>query len=299
MFSTLQELAGKTQVWVDEPMKNHTTFRVGGCARYLVEPQSAEQLQKIIQACHKAEMPFCIVGNGSNLLVSDDGYDGVIIHLFKNMAKAEITGVCLYLEAGVLLSRAAHLACQGGRTGLGFASGIPGTVGGALVMNAGAYGGEMKDVTRRVKVLTAEGIFREYTGEEMQFGYRRSRIAEEQSIVLEAVLELCTGSMEKIQAKMNELKEQRIKKQPVEYASAGSTFKRPEGYFAGQLIQEAGLKGFSIGDAQVSEKHCGFIINRGNATAFQVRELIEAVQRRVYEYAGVRLEPEVKFLGWQ
>ena len=157
----------------------------------------------------------------------------------------------------------------------------------------------LKDVTRRVKVLTAEGIFREYTGEEMQFGYRRSRIAEEQSIVLEAVLELCTGSMEKIQAKMNELKEQRIKKQPVEYASAGSTFKRPEGYFAGQLIQEAGLKGFSIGDAQVSEKHCGFIINRGNATAFQVRELIEAVQRRVYEYAGVRLEPEVKFLGWQ
>ena len=299
MFSTLQELAGKTQVWVDEPMKNHTTFRVGGCARYLVEPQSAEQLQKIIQACHKAEMPFCIVGNGSNLLVSDDGYDGVIIHLFKNMAKAEIKGVCLYLEAGVLLSRAAHLACKGGLTGLEFASGIPVTVGGALVMNAGAYGGEMKDVTRRVKVLTAEGIFREYTGEEMQFGYRRSRIAEEQSIVLEAVLELCTGSMEKIQAKMNELKEQRIKKQPVEYASAGSTFKRPEGYFAGQLIQEAGLKGFSIGDAQVSEKHCGFIINRGNATAFQVRELIEAVQRRVYEYAGVRLEPEVKFLGWQ
>ncbi len=299
MLSILQELTGKEHVWTDEPMKDHTTFRVGGCARYLVEPQSAEQLQKIIQACQKAGMPFYLVGNGSNLLVSDNGYDGVIIHLFKNMAKAEVKGVCLYLEAGVLLSRAAHLACREGLTGLEFASGIPGTVGGALVMNAGAYGGEMKDVVRRVKVLTAEGMFREYTGEEMRFGYRKSRLSEEQSVVLEAVFELRTGSTEKIQEKMDQLKEQRVKKQPVEYASAGSTFKRPEGYFAGQLIQEAGLKGFSIGDAQVSEKHCGFIINRGKATASQIRELIETVQRKVYEDAGVRLEPEVKFLGWQ
>lgn len=299
MLSILQELAGKAHVWADEPMKDHTTFRVGGCARYLVEPQNAEQLQKIIQACQEAGTPFYIVGNGSNLLVSDDGYDGVIIHLFKNMARTEVRGVCLHLEAGVLLSRAAHLACREGLTGLEFASGIPGTVGGALVMNAGAYGGEMKDVVRQVKVLTAEGRFREYTGEEMGFGYRRSRISEEQGVVLKAVFELRAGSMEKIQEKMDQLKEQRVKKQPVEYASAGSTFKRPEGYFAGQLIQEAGLRGFFIGDAQVSEKHCGFIINRGKATASQIRELIETVQRKVYENAGVRLEPEVKFLGWQ
>ena len=297
MLECLQELAGKENVWADEPMRLHTTFRAGGCARYLVEPQTAEQLRLVLKVCRESNMPYYIVGNGSNLLVSDGGYDGVIIHLFKNMSEARAEGKCLVLQAGVLLSKAANLARRESLTGLEFASGIPGTVGGALVMNAGAYGGEMKDVVRSVKVLTAQGGIREYTNEEMQFGYRRSRIAAEGSVVLEAVLELEKGDPERIQARMDELKEQRTSKQPLEYGSAGSTFKRPEGYFAGKLIQDAGLRGFQIGDAQVSEKHCGFVINRGNATASEIAELIREVQRRVWENSGVHLETEVKFLG--
>lgn len=299
MLEKLQELAGKEHVWQNEPMKEHTTFRAGGCAKYFVEPQDAEQLKNVVKACQDAGMPYYIVGNGSNLLVSDDGYEGVIIHLFKNMGECKVEGTNLILEAGVLLVRAASIARKEGLTGLEFASGIPGTVGGALVMNAGAYGGEMKDVVRSVKVLLPDGSFRKYTNEEMQFGYRRSRIAAEQSIVLEAVLELQKGDPEQIQARMDELKEKRISKQPLEFASAGSTFKRPEGYFAGKLIQDAGLCGFQIGDAQVSEKHCGFVINRGNASASQIEELIRHVQQKVYEEFKVRLETEVKFLGWK
>lgn len=297
MLEILQKLVGAKHVWTEEPMKNHTTFRVGGPARYLVEPKNAEELTKVIKACDEAGMPYTIVGNGSNLLVSDTGYDGVVIHLFKNMSCIRICGTSMILEAGVLLVRAASIACKEGLTGLEFASGIPGTVGGALVMNAGAYGGEMKDVVKQVKVLAKDGTLREYTGEEMEFGYRRSRIAKEGSIVLEAELMLRQGETEKIRARMDELKEQRISKQPLEYASAGSTFKRPEGHFAGKLIQDAGLRGFRIGDAQVSEKHCGFIINRGNATASQIAELIREVQKRVYEQSGIRLQTEVKFLG--
>ena len=297
MLECLQELVGREHVRQDEPMKAHTTFRTGGCARYLAEPQSAEQLKSVMEACREGGMPYYIVGNGSNLLVSDDGYEGVIIHLFKNMSKVQTEGNCLIVQAGVLLSKAANIARREGLTGMEFASGIPGTIGGALVMNAGAYGGEMKDIVRSVKVLTADGAICEYTNEEMQFGYRRSRIAAEGSVVLEAVLELAKGDPEQIQARMDELKEQRISKQPLEYGSAGSTFKRPEGYFAGKLIQDAGLRGFRIGDAQVSEKHCGFVINRGNATASEIAELIREVQRRVFENSGVRLETEVKFLG--
>lgn len=299
MLEILQKLAGREHVWQNEPMKEHTTFRAGGCARYLVEPQSVEQLRQITEACRAADMPYYIVGNGSNLLVSDDGYEGVIIHLFKNMSEYRVEGTSLILQAGVLLVRAAGLACREGLTGLEFASGIPGTVGGALVMNAGAYGGEMKDVVRSVKVLMPDGGLREYTNEEMQFGYRRSRIAEEQSIVLEAVLELKKDDPKQIQMRMDELKEQRLAKQPLQYASAGSTFKRPEGHFAGKLIQDAGLRGFRIGDAQVSEKHCGFVINRGNASASEIAELIREVQRKVYENSGVQLETEVKFVGWE
>lgn len=299
MLEILQKLAGREHVWQNEPMKEHTTFRAGGRARYLVEPQNAEQLRQVMAACQAACMPYYIVGNGSNLLVSDDGYDGVIIHLFKNMSECRVEGTSLILQAGVLLVRAAGLACREGLTGLEFASGIPGTIGGALVMNAGAYGGEMKDVVRSVKVLMSDGSFREYTNEEMQFGYRRSRIAEEKSIVLEAVLELKKGDPAHIQARMDELKEQRLAKQPLQYASAGSTFKRPEGYFAGKLIQDAGLRGFRIGDAQVSEKHCGFVINRGNASSSEIAELIREVQKKVYEAFGVQLETEVKFVGWK
>ncbi len=298
MLEILQKLVGESQVWADEPMKDHTTFRVGGCARYLVEPVDIKQLADVIAVCQKAKIPYYIVGNGSNLLVSDAGYDGVIIHLFKNMSAIEVQEAQMKLQAGALLVKAASVACREGLTGLEFASGIPGTIGGALVMNAGAYGGEMKNVVSYVKVLMPDGSLREYTNEEMAFGYRKSRIAKEHSIVLEAVLTLHRGDGEEIRARMMELKEQRVRKQPLEYASAGSTFKRPEGYFAGKLIEDAGLRGFRIGDAQVSEKHCGFVVNRGEASAAQIAEVIQYVQRKVYEKTGVQLQTEVKFLGW-
>ncbi len=299
MLEILQKLVGTEQVWAQEPMKKHTTFRVGGCARYLVEPGDVQQLSAVVNACREQKVPYYVVGNGSNLLVSDAGYNGVIIHLFKNMSEIRTEGNHMILQAGALLARAARTACREGLSGLEFASGIPGTVGGALVMNAGAYGGEMKDVVSRVTVLTSEGEPREYTKEQMAFGYRRSRFTEEAGIVLETEFTLHPGRTEEIQARMEELKEKRVLKQPLEYASAGSTFKRPEGHFAGKLIEDAGLRGFRIGDAQVSEKHCGFVINRGNASASEIAEVIRQVQDRVYAHSGVRLQTEVKFLGWE
>ncbi len=297
MIDCLREIVGGKNVFPDEPMREHTTFRVGGNARALVEPESASQLQAVLSFCRDRQIPHYIVGNGSNLLVSDEGYHGVIIHIFKNMEYASVHGNRMELEAGVLLMKAAKLAKEHALTGLEFASGIPGTVGGGVMMNAGAYGGEMKDVVERVTVLEKDGVIRSYTGGEMRFGYRRSRVNDGGGIILSAGLCLTPGEPERIQARMEELRERRRTKQPLEYASAGSTFKRPEGYFAGKLIEDAGLRGFRMGDAQVSEKHCGFLINRGNATAGEIAALIREVQKRVYENSGVRLEPEIRFLG--
>ena len=298
MLEQLRKLVGKDHIWTNEPMKYHTTFRAGGCADYLVEPESVDAVREIVRLCRQEHMPYYVVGNGSNLLVSDEGYHGVILHLYKNMSDFEINGSHVRAQAGALLVRVAKTAAKEGLAGLEFASGIPGTIGGAMAMNAGAYGGEMKDVVTKVRVLLPDGTIRDYTGEEMDFGYRRSRVIEEQGIVLEAEMELKADDPEAIAARMEELKNKRVSKQPLEYASAGSTFKRPEGYFAGKLIEDAGLRGFQVGDAQVSEKHCGFVINRGNATAAEIMELIQEVQKRVYEQSGVRLEPEVKLLGF-
>ena len=298
MLEQLRKLVGEDHVWINEPMKNHTTFRAGGCADYLVEPESVDTVREIVRLCCQENMPYYVVGNGSNLLVSDKGYHGIILHLYKNMSDFEISGNRLKAQAGALLVRVAKMAAKEGLSGLEFASGIPGTIGGAMVMNAGAYGGEIKDVVTKVRVLLPDGTIRDYTGEEMAFGYRKSRVIEEQGIVLEAEMELKADDPEAIAARMEVLREKRVAKQPLEYASAGSTFKRPEGYFAGKLIEDAGLRGFSVGDAQVSEKHCGFVINRGNATASEIMELIQEVQKRVYEHSGVRLEPEVKLLGF-
>ena len=284
MLEQLRKLVGEDHVWINEPMKNHTTFRAGGCADYLVEPESVDAVREIVRLCCQENMPYYVVGNGSNLLVSDKGYHGVILHLYKNMSDFEISGNHLKAQAGALLVRVAKMAAKEGLSGLEFASGIPGTIGGAMVMNAGAYGGEIKDVVTKVRVLLPDGTIRDYTREER--------------IVLEAELELKADDPETIAARMEALREKRVAKQPLEYASAGSTFKRPEGYFAGKLIEDAGLRGFSVGDAQVSEKHCGFVINRGNATASEIMELIQEVQKRVYEQSGVRLEPEVKLLGF-
>lgn len=293
----LIEIAGSGQVCTDEPMKQHTTFRIGGRADYFVSPTETEQIRKIIELCRRENMPWYVIGNGSNLLVSDHGFRGVIIRLFKNYAGLRIEGEQIFVQAGALLSRTANAALQEGLTGFEFAAGIPGTIGGALVMNAGAYGGEMKDVTESVTVLTLEGEILTLKREELEMGYRTSLIARKGYLVLEAVLKLTRGNQEQIKEKMADLRQRRISKQPLEYPSAGSTFKRPQGYFAGKLIMDAGLRGFQIGGAQVSEKHCGFVINTGNATAEDVLELIRQVSAKVKAREGVALEPEVKLLG--
>ncbi|MBS4980001.1 MAG: UDP-N-acetylmuramate dehydrogenase [Lachnospiraceae bacterium] len=296
-YDALTQLTAEKNVLTDEPMKKHVTFRVGGAADYFVSPESAEEVQKIILLCKEAGMPYYILGNGSNLLVSDHGYRGVIIQIYKSMSEVSVKGELVTAQAGALLSAIAAKAAEESLTGFEFASGIPGTIGGAAVMNAGAYGGEMKDVLEQVTVLTKEGELLTLPREELEMGYRTSRVARNQYIVLEAVIRLTHGEQKQIRETMNELKEKRTTKQPLEYPSAGSTFKRPEGYFAGKLIEDAGLRGFQVGGAQVSEKHCGFVINKDNATAAEVRELIRQVSERVKANSGVTLEPEVKMLG--
>ena len=290
----LLSILKEEQVKKDEPMKSHTTFRVGGPADYFVTPQTAEEVAKVIEACTQEKVPYYIVGNGSNLLVSDKGYEGVIIQIYKQMNQVKVEGAQIHAQAGALLSMIAKRALDAELTGFEFAAGIPGTLGGACVMNAGAYGGEMKDVLKSVTVLTDKGEVKTLAKEELELGYRTSVIAKKGYIVLEAVLELQKGEKEKIQAVMDDLKERRVTKQPLEYPSAGSTFKRPEGYFAGKLIQDAGLKGYRSGDVMVSEKHSGFVVNVGKGTYRDAMRVIEHVQRAVYEQFGVELELEVK-----
>lgn len=293
----LEKVLGRQKVLLQEPMKKHTTFRVGGPADYFVMPETKDEIRRIITVCRECGTPFYIIGNGSNLLVSDKGYRGVIIQLYKEMSKIETEGNVIRAEAGASLARVANAALEAGLTGFEFASGIPGTLGGACVMNAGAYGGEMKDVLLSVTALAADGEFLTIPKDRLELGYRTSVFARKGYIVVEALLELKEGSKEAIRQKMEELREKRITKQPLEYPSAGSTFKRPEGYFAGKLIQDAGLRGYRVGSAQVSEKHCGFVINCGNASAADVDELMKQVSAKVEEQFGVTLEPEVKRLG--
>ena len=297
IISKFEDVIGKDRVLVEEPMKKHTTFRLGGAADYFLSPEKAEQVAELIHICREENISYFILGNGSNLLVSDRGYRGTVIQIFKNMIHLPEEETQLYVQAGALLSAIARKALDAGLTGMEFASGIPGTVGGAAVMNARAYSGEMKDIIKSVTVLTKEGEMKVLDASELQFGYRTSVIKENGYVVLEAVIQLCPGDKETIQKRMEELKEQRVTKQPLEYASAGSTFKRPEGYFAGKLIQDAGLRGYQVGGAQVSEKHCGFVINTGDAVAEDVWNLIHDVQEKVYDKFQVKLEPEVKFLG--
>lgn len=291
-------ILGSENVLKEEPMKNHTTFRVGGPADWLVTPTEEEQIRDVVNLLRAEKVPYYVMGNGSNLLVGDKGYRGVIIQLGKNLSQIRMTeeGV-LYAQAGALLSKIAAGAFAQGLTGFEFASGIPGTLGGAVMMNAGAYGGEMKHVLKDALALTADGELRVLPVEQMALGYRTSIFAQNGDIVLSAQIRLQPGNPEEIRAYMDELKEKRITKQPLEYPSAGSTFKRPEGYFAGKLIEDTGLRGFQVGGAQVSEKHCGFVINKGQATAADILSLIEQVSDRVEAKFGVRLEPEVKRIG--
>ena len=285
------------QILEREPMSRHTTFRVGGPARLFLIPETEEELAKAVRECTRLELSFTIVGRGSNLLVSDRGYRGVVIQIGDALAGVQVSGTTLRAQAGISLASLANQACRLYLTGLEFAAGIPGTLGGALLMNAGAYGGEMKDVVRSVRLMDPDGTIREVDAAWMDYGYRKSRAQEEGCIILGGTLELKPGDPKVIQATMQELAARRRDKQPLDHPSAGSFFKRPKGYFAGALIEQAGLKGFAVGGAQVSEKHAGFVINTGNATAADIAALQKEVVRRVQERFGVTLEPEVRRLG--
>lgn len=291
------EILGNNRVLFDEPMSQHTTFRIGGPADVFVMPENYEQIREVLRLCKEEKLPFFVLGNGSNLLVSDSGYRGVIIQMDRNMEEIRLDGEEIHACAGALLSSVAVAARNASLTGFEFAGGIPGTIGGAAVMNAGAYGGELKDVLKEVTVMTREGEILTIPADKLEMGYRTSIIKTAGYLVLEAVISLKKGDEEAIRATMKDLSERRTEKQPLDYPSAGSTFKRPEGYFAGKLIMDSGLRGYRVGGAQVSEKHCGFVINAGGATAEDVRSLMDHVIRVVREKYGVTLEPEVKFLG--
>lgn len=295
----LMDIAGQDAVLEHESMKKHTTFRIGGAADLFVLPESEEDLVRVLSFLRHREVPYTVIGNGSNLLVSDAGYRGVIVQIAKCMSRIYVSGNEITAQAGAMLSSVAHRAMESSLTGMEAVSGIPGTLGGALTMNAGAYGTEMKDLVRSVRVLDQEGQIREFSCEQMQFGYRTSIAQRQNLVILSAVLVLKEGERDQITALMDDYRIRRQSKQPLDLPSAGSTFKRPEGYYAGALIDEAGLRGFRTGGAQVSEKHCGFVVNTGGATAEDVRNLIRSVQNIVYENSGVRLEPEVRMLGFE
>ena len=291
------DLLGEERVFTGEAMSRHTTFKIGGPADYFLMPDKDTDVGRIVKICKESAIPYFILGNGSNLLVGDGGYRGAVIQIYKNMSAVTVEGTEITVQAGALLSSVAAAAKNAALTGFEFAGGIPGTMGGAVVMNAGAYGGEMKDVLTEVTVMDEEGEIVTLPADKLELGYRTSIIKTAGYIVLEAKLQLKEGNPEVIRETMKDLTIRRTTKQPLEYPSAGSTFKRPEGYFAGKLVQDAGLRGFRVGDAMVSEKHCGFVINAGEATAAQVDELMKQVSAKVREQFGVTLEPEVKRLG--
>lgn len=280
-----------------ESMKQHTSFKIGGDADFMVFAENAEEIRAVIGVCEKHGVKYTVLGNGSNVLVSDRGIEGVVIKIAEGMSEVRIADNKILAKTGVLLSTLSRKAAEAGLSGLEFAAGIPGTLGGALFMNAGAYGGELKDVCTKVTYMNKNGEIIEIPGEEAGFGYRKSIFSGGEYVILGAELILQQGNKEEIFGKMAELNARRREKQPLNLPSAGSTFKRPEGYFAGQLIEETGLKGFRVGGAEVSEKHSGFVVNVGNAAAEDVKQLIKNVQERVFERFGVMLEPEVRFIG--
>ncbi len=294
----LNEIFSSDRILKNEPMSRHTSLRIGGNTDYMVFPATIDEIRLTIKLCRKYDMPYYIMGNGSNLLVSDSGYRGLIIKLsdrFSNISVEE-DGTVL-AQAGVLMSKLSNVIAANSLTGFEFGAGIPGTLGVAVAMNAGAYGGEMQQVVISATVIDGDGNIRTLSNKELEFGYRSSVIQKKDLCVLEATLKLNKGDKRQILDKIRELNHLRQLKQPLDKFSAGSTFKRPEGHFAGKLISDAGLRGFQIGDAAVSEKHCGFLVNKGNATAGDFMKLIKEVTRIVNEKYGVLLEPEVKFLG--
>ena len=279
------------------PMKDHTTFKIGGPADILVRPSSEDELKAVLTYLNEDSIPCTVLGNGSNVLVKDGGIRGAVVQIGKAMSDIHIEGTVLTAQAGAMLSAAAAAAAAESLTGMEFAAGIPGSIGGAVFMNAGAYGGEMSHIIRSCRALLPDGSIREFSKEELNLGYRRSIFSEEGGIVISCTLDLKNGSKEEIYAEMKELATRRKEKQPLSLPSAGSTFKRPEGYFAGKLIQDAGLRGLSVGGARVSQKHAGFIVNEGGASAEDVLTLIRLVQMTVKDRFGVDLTPEVRILG--
>lgn len=297
VVKALERFLPAENIRINEPMSKHTTFRIGGEADCFLQIETEVQLRQILNYLQQLEIPYFVLGNGSNLLVSDEGLAGVVLEIADKMSDVRIEDECIIAQAGALMSKIARVAYENGLTGFEFAAGIPGTIGGGVVMNAGAYGGELKQVVTKVTVMDTEGNLLDLDNETMEFGYRTSAIKNHPFIVTQVYIQLAPGNKEEIKSVMDDLAAKRREKQPLEYPSAGSTFKRPEGYFAGKLIMDAGLRGFRVGDAQVAEKHCGFVINRGTATAAEVKQLMCHVQQEVKTQFGVILEPEVIFVG--
>lgn len=289
------KIVGK--VLFDEPMKNHTSFKIGGPVDVMIIPENEEQVVEAVKTCRDNNINFYIMGNGSNLLVRDGGFRGVIIKISEGLNKIIVKGNNIYCQAGALLTAVSRVALQHSLTGFEFANGIPGTVGGAVTMNAGAYGGEMKDVITKVRALDQENNIVEYTNEEMNFRYRGSRVVDENLIVLGMEIALNPGEYSVIDETIKDLTHRRTSKQPLELPSGGSTFKRPTGYYAGKLIEDSGLRGLRYGGAQVSEKHCGFVVNIDNASCADVLGLISVIQKTVRDKFDVVLEPEIKLIG--
>ncbi|WP_294145721.1 UDP-N-acetylmuramate dehydrogenase [uncultured Selenomonas sp.] len=296
-LKSLQSFLQPSQLLQDEPMKLHTTFKIGGPADYLLFPSSAEEVGKILQLLKEYSIPLTILGNGSNVLVRDGGIRGAVVKFNHPMSSIRVEGTKIIAGAGALLKDVSAAAAEHGLTGMEFACGIPGSLGGAVFMNAGAYDGEMKNVVSRVRSVTMDGECKERDAAAIDLGYRHSIYQTNGEAICEVELQLKEGDKTAINAKIADFTERRETKQPLEMASAGSTFKRPTGYYAGTLIQETGLKGLTVGGAQVSKKHAGFVVNTGTATAKDVLELIHEVQRRVKEAHGVELHPEVRIIG--
>lgn len=297
IYNSLLNILNKEDILIDEPMSKHISFRVGGPADILVKPSSEEQIKEILTFAKKENIPYLIMGNGSNLLVKDGGIRGIVIKISDNFNDFSVEGKTVTAQSGAMLSFMGKAIMRNNLTGFEFAAGIPGTLGGAIAMNAGAYGGEMKDIVKSVRLIDSQGNIVELSNEEMQFAYRKSLLNKEEYIVLSAIIELEEGNYEEIRDRMKDLTNKRVTKQPLNLPSAGSTFKRPEGYFAAKLIEDSGLKGLTLRGAQVSDKHCGFVVNLGGAQAKDILDLIYVVKSTVYSKYGVMLEEEVKIIG--
>lgn len=297
IYESLRKFISSENIRLNEPMDRHVSFKIGGPADIMVLPGSVEEIVNTVEICKKNNYPYFIMGNGTNLLVRDGGYRGVIIKIGDNMSNYNIDGEEVYGQAGILLSSLSGYTARASLEGMEFASGIPGTLGGAVAMNAGAYDGEMKDIVEWARVVTPYGDINKLSIEEMKMGYRTSLAQREGLIIVDCGMKLKKGNREEIEEKINEYSRRRKTKQPLHLSSAGSTFKRPKGYYAGKLIEEAGLKGKKIGNAQVSDMHCGFVVNLGGASAREVLALIDYVRNEVNKKFGVELEPEVKIIG--